>query len=492
MPTISLRESSLVKQRLERLLIPNDGIVKRPGADSIMRKVLPAVRRAFRTSKLPSGLDLIESKEIVKVMWPRSRYDPKQIIEMANLFRLVEDGPPPKTLLKDSFSHPWKASITFDLQLELERNKRALEKSGALPRFEKKKDALQAALQYNAEVVKPSPRLENCYSSFPGVRTQQAETSKSRMINMIPTQMWLLESEAYDSGISITIEENRGESKDVKLFYCRPEEFHNWWKSRVSNSSCWISTDWSYFDTAVRGNELEAGIEYFCSNYEYASLLRLYARKAAIVMPRSDIQRDGGMLSGRKSTNLEDGFHNGEDTAESLERVGLFKFAESFGINGDDQVVGFSTKITTRNLEQIGKYSRRDLNPGKCQIAPDWIWFSKWYMDENIMTRPVFRVLNSLMFKEREINLMDEGFKVYVAISRAQIISDCEQHPLSDVLISEMAKIEKYPLTTFEDGELIEAAELYLQQHNWRAEWTASPRDLVDTLKSTKYVQATS
>jgi hypothetical protein len=305
---------------------------------------------------------------------------------------------------------------------------------------------------------------------------------------MIPTHVWLKKCILYDNKLSQTINANRGKTKlDFKLFYDDPAGIKRWYQTATNSHKIvdWLNADASSFDASVGRSELEDMVHYLSGNHRDAGLLADYLARAKLVMPDKDIERNGGMPSGSKITNWGDSFANIKDSLEVVQELGLEKFLEVILCNGDDISLGFSTKITGENLRRWDRFSRRNVNAEK-SVVGDYVWNSKWYIDNKIMTRPIFRVLNSLMFKEHQINPIT-GSKQYVAVAVAQQLADVAEHPLADELYQQIAKIDKYPLSTFTDEELIPYIEAYLDDHNWAIDWMGTPKNYLKKLRKTPY-----
>lgn len=454
------------------------------------QKLLPVVNRHFNTTSIPSGLDEIELKYKERVEWPRSRYDPKAFYTAVNAFRYIPDEPYVNgpELIKQ-FNHPWRVSTRFEVDLTLDRNKRALKKAASLPAFGKKQEQIAAAKQYVSSVIKPSGAIQDMYSIMPGYRTQQSsiDDPKVRLIWAFPSSTWLLEDEAYDDGISRTIEENRGENnKHIKLFYCRPEEVSRWVKDSSSRVQHWANLDATQYDATVRASELAECIHHFAGDYEFADLLADYQIRASLVLSQGDLIRQGGMPSGSKITNLGDGWTNVADVLGGLERMKILRYLEAVLVSGDDISLGFSTKLTKSNINKLNRYSRRNINADKSMLR-EYVWNSKWYMDEDIMTRPVYRVINSMIFKEHQTNPIT-GSKEYVTIAFAQQVKDLEEHPLFEKLLPAFLAVNKYPLSSMGDDQIREAADHYVDEH-YNAQVHTSD-EFIKQLRESKLVQA--
>ena len=491
--TISLRKSPEVTRRFANIVKDNLGIAVRPLKPKIEKDVIPAMNRIWNTTRLPTGLDQLEKEFRDKVFRPRSRYKYSVLREGCLKYQYVPDIPYKAESSLDSipYRHPFKSSLSHELDLTLDRNIRALKKGPGLP-FRpprgKKADAWRGAKQYNTFIVKPSRSTKWCYSIFPGHRTQQSplDSPKVRLVWQIPCHIWLMECEAYDDGLSRTVSENKGNiQNEIKLFYDTPEGIHKWYTNKSTSVIDWLNADASSFDASVGRSELADIVRYLGGGYRYSDLLADYTATAALVMPEGDIVRNGGMPSGSKLTNWGDSYANTRDGIEVINQLGLSKYLEVILCNGDDISLGFSTKLRNEQLEKWDRYSRRNINAEKSQVG-SYVWNSKWYIDNKIMTRPIFRVLNSLMFKEHQFNPIT-GSKQYVAVTVAQQLADVAEHPLADALYKEIGKIDKYPLSSFTDEELIPYVEAYLDDHSWAADWMGNPKNYIKKLRRTPY-----
>lgn len=472
-----------VKRRLTSIQTDNVGIAKRPLHGVVMRSLLPWWRRKYRSSKLPSGLDEIERKYLERVDWPRSVYKYSILRDQCTPFEHVDNRG--KYTYKHDLTHPWCKSTSFKFDISLGRNKRALKKAAGLPKFGKKREALNGAMQWNQQ-IKSSPSLDKCYSIMPGYRTQQSRPGdeKVRLVWSVPIHIWQLECEAIDDAITRTISANKNMVKQVKLFYDTPEGVHKWVKHFYSEVKFWMNVDASQYDSTVQQHELASCVEYFAGEYELARLLAEYLSYSSLVMPERDINRSGGMPSGSKFTNLGDGWTNVNDIMESLHVMKLDRYVVCVLVNGDDISIGFNTKLTDANMGKLAKLSRREINPAK-SVVGQYVWNSKWYADDNIITRPIGRVLNSMAFKEHQSDPIT-GSKEYVAISIAQQLKDVELHPMGSEFIKEVHKYDKYPIAKFTDKELIDAATTYVEDHGWRDD-IQTPQELIATVRSSVY-----
>jgi hypothetical protein len=355
--------------------------------------VLPLARKLLRTTKIPSGLQFQEEKWLNRVEWPRGKYKYSVLKEQVSHFADVPEGEP--LSIDDRWSHPWNKSSGYKLDLSLDRNRSSLSKGGSLPNGGTKKQNLREAELYN-EKVKQSQNLEDCYSIMPGVRTQQShpDDPKVRLVWGTPTHWWLIECEAFDSALSMTIEAAGKADTQIFVFYTEPSKLQEWTKRFWSDVTQWVNLDATQFDSTVTASEIRQMVEWFAPDYEFKTLVQDYLVHAALVMPEGDLTRSGGQPSGSKTTNLFDGFCNVFDIIEALARFKLDRFIQCICVNGDDITVGLNTKLSKENLEKISHASRRNIDPDKSVIG-DYLWNSKWYVDENLLTRPIFRSIGT-------------------------------------------------------------------------------------------------
>jgi hypothetical protein len=490
MGTISPYQSPKIKAYLEMLTHDNIDVVERPYAERVRNKVLPQIRKLIRTTKLPSGLDTLEMKYEERVEWPRSIYTFKALMDLANKFDQQRIGEIYQTSMLDTFSHPFKASASFDFDPSLERNRRALKKGNGPPNMGSKRDNLAEFTQYNDEKVKPNPKLESCMSSLIGVRTQQSHASepKVRPVWGVPGHMWQLFCEAADDALTKTIEAVNPQY-DIFVFYTEPSKFKEWYENIESRVSMFVNNDATAYDTTVQRVETDYTLDVMCSDYEFIDLLKAYEGECALMTPEGDVTRNGGKGSGLKTTGYGNSLTNGEDGNECYVKAKLDRFLEGFGLNGDDRTDAVSTKLTKHNLEQIAKFSRRTLNTEKF-IVGNFVWNSKWFIGQDrsgevIMTRPIYRLVNSTMFAEREKSSLYFS-KEYVAIALTQQLRDVEEHPLGDQVFKLYRGVDKHHISEFSDDDLKEAADAYLDAHTYQYENTDT-KSFLNSLRSTRY-----
>ena len=483
--TISMRDGFLVQQFFERIQIDNDGIIERKLAPKI-RKLLPEVRKQFRLHQLPSGLNDQELKYMERVEWPRSIYRFEKLREASLEYRDVHDDILWTKDMIDQFNHPYLPSTRFSYDASLARNKSSMKKGAGLPSLGKKRDNLSEAIQYVEEVIKPARSLDKMYSILPGVRTQQSqiEDPKVRLVWMVPISTWYMECEALDDALSVTQDKTQN-LDEIFVFYTPPEMMAKWVSKYYSSVTQWVNLDAEQFDSTVAASEIRQMASIFFGNYEFSEILEEYLVNASLVMPEGDLTRNGGQPSGSKTTNLFDGYCNVGDVIASFHRFNLDRFIECILVNGDDITVGLSTKLTSDNLEKIAHYSLRNIHPEK-SVMGDYVWNSKWFVDGEIITRPVFRVLNSLMYSERQ-KLAIFGSKEYVELATSQQLKDIENHPIGDFVIKEVAKVTKYHISTMTDEQLMPAAEAYQDAHSYQ-EWM-TPERIIDQARSSRYAQ---
>jgi hypothetical protein len=488
MSTISCRESPYVQRYLANLQVDNTGIIERKLANKVREVIIPLARKLHRTSKVPPGLSSLEDKYLERLEWPKSVYRYKLLQEAMSKYLQVPSGSELNLGYLDSYSHPWKQSAQYTVDLTLDRNRRSLSKGGSLPNGGTKRENLSEAELYN-EKVKQSPTLEMCYSILPGIRTQQShpDDPKVRLVWGTPTHWWLIECEAFDDALSLTIEAvNNDVGNKIFVFYTEPSKLKEWTASNWSEVVQWVNMDAEQFDASVTASEIAQMVEYFAPTYEFKELVKEYLIHASLVMPEGDLSRDGGQPSGSKTTNLFDGFCNVLDMIEAFARYKLDQYIVCVIVNGDDITIGLSTKLSKENLEKIGHQSRRTINADKSVIG-DYVWNSKWYIDGDIITRPVFRVLNSIMFSERMKSSI-YGSREYIEISTAQQCADIEAHPWGPEIVKAIAGISKYHISSMSDDQLSEAAEAYLDAHSWKE--GEDVNGLLSRLRDSLYAQA--
>jgi hypothetical protein len=487
--------NQILQRYLKSLQQDNNTAVKRPGAKELLEKVFPALRKLFRITKLPTTLNEVESKYIVRVPWPKAIYSYHALMDTVRNFGTSDNNPYSEECLEEykTMSTTFAGGTTYDFVKSSVRNLRAMKKSAALPSMGKKREHLADAIEYNVEVVKPANSINKCFAALLGYRAQKqtepGTTPDVRQIWMTPEHIWVLECEAADSAIDNTISESQKLDAQIQVRYVDRKSIHTWMLKYAGQVTEWVNLDATKYDNDVQVCELAYAWKTIAPNYEFRDLIAQYGSTCAVLTPEGLITRLGGICSGSKGTNWIDGFTNVHDIIDVLVHLNLFRFVVCILVNGDDITIGFSTKLTKDNIVKIDNLSRRTLNPDKCIKWPDAIWNSKDYICVKFITRPVFRALNSLIFKERESNAI-VGSSVYVAIARTQILSDVEEHPIGDQFAKLVAKYEEFSIhQAVDDPRWNDALDYYIDTHDYMG--TVNRAEFEKKLLSSKYAELT-
>jgi hypothetical protein len=488
--TMSNRNDPEVVKRMEGLQQDNTGIAKRALHDRIVKSVLPAWKRKYRTTKgWPVHLCELEAQYEPRVFWPRSVYKFATLRAQIERFR--------ETAARADSEYSINIAALLSRMNVVPKTSHALDvtgkdlsKAAALPKFGTKRDQLGAARQY-VESIKSKNQLSSMYSIIPGYRTQQSppDEPKVRLINMVPISTWIMELEMARSTIDATVAKCKEKDvpSDFSFFYCDKDTLYEKFAARETQASCVVVMDSTQYDSTVQATEIQTIYKSLWPEYSHTQLLADYACEASIVMPSGDVERRGGIPSGSVTTNFVDGITNVADLQEAYERAGLWKWLTSVIVNGDDIILFFSTRIRKDNVEKVSRYSRRELNPDKSDIKPNTAWFSKQYLDPTLEGPCTvgFRVLNSLMFKEHQRNPIT-GAREYVAIATSQQIEDMKHHPEGEYFSRLVKAEDKYPVESFTDDELREAAEEYLKDHRYEVEHGQLPDSVPDFIAKVK------
>jgi hypothetical protein len=300
--------------------------------------------------------------------------------------------------------------------------------------------------------------------------------------------MWQLFCEAFDSALTNT-QQAIDPGMDIFVFYTEPSKFKEWYANIESKVSEFINNDATAYDTTVERVETDYTLDKFAPDYEFLELLKEYEGECNLMTPEGDVTRNGGKGSGMKTTGFGNSLTNGEDGYECYTVVKLDKYVEGFALNGDDRTDALSTKLSSHNIENLAKHSRRTLNTAKF-IKGDFIWNSKWYIGQDrsgeiIMTRPINRLINSTMFAEREKSSIYFS-KEYVELALVQQLRDVEEHPLGLEVAKLYRKIDKYHISEFSDDQLQEAADAYIDAHQYVYENTGV-KEFLNSVRDTVY-----
>jgi hypothetical protein len=475
---------------LSGLTHDNTAVVKRPGAKEVLDQVFRAVRVDYRTRHIPTSLGKIDDAALEKVMQPRSIYKYSVFKQNILPFTQVKDEPCTYENLFEEFKSDvcWRPSSDFVFNPTLPRNRRALRNAAGLPEGGKKADALQGAIQYNNNIVKPSNSIDKCWADVPGYRTQQSDPDdpKVRLIFARSCHLWQMEAEALDDSITKTINESVSLNHRIQVFYFDARALLKEWMNKYSDRvTHWVYLDAKNFDRDVQSKEIGACWTYLAPDYPWLDLMIECSAHGSIIMPEGIVNRNGGMPSGSKVTNMGDGISNVFDNLECLKVLRLDKYLECILVNGDDISFGFSTRITNDNMLKWANLTRRTVSPEKSILFDDALVNSKWYCNGSILTRSIFRAINSLAFKEREASALSAN-AVYVAIARHQILLDVEEHPCYEVLAKELAKYEEYTLAdAMEDPRWSETVEYFIGTHDYMGNIDAD--DFVSAMAKSRY-----
>jgi hypothetical protein len=285
---------------------------------------------------------------------------------------------------------------------------------------------------------------------------------------MVPMSTWVLEREAWSDALARAKE--HWHKPGFAVDYMPPESTWNMFCEMANKSQSIVVVDASAFDTCVRAEENAYLVDSLIPDYEYSELLKQYYNTAEILTPDGLIERNGGMLSGVLPTNLGDSIFNVADLATSFGP--LARYLIGYHVRGDDIILYFDTAIRQQNISAMGRQSFRTINPDKSDIRTNSAWFAKLYLDPDLhgYTKPIFLVLNSLMFKERESDAITSS-KYYASIAATSIIASLEHHPWGDEVRQEYwASADKYPIRSLERSGLTEAMSAYQSSHSWMVE----------------------
>jgi hypothetical protein len=253
-----------------------------------------------------------------------------------------------------------------------------------------------------------------------------------------------------------------------------------------------VVLDATGFEYDVNRGENAYYISELAPTFEFSEQMIDYYNTAEVVMPDEQggiqfIEKDGGMPSGVVGTNLLESMMNAEDIIRSSGPIN--RFFEGYHVRGDDIITYWDTRLEKSNIEKLASNSLRSINPDKSDVRTDSAWFAKLYLDTHLSgwTKPVFLVLNSLIFKERESDPITST-KYYTSIASTSILNSLEHHPFgSEVVQAYWKDVDKYSLHDLDDAGLETAATKYIQSHNWQAEHgiiSDDPRQFVKEIRS--------
>jgi len=283
-------------------------VVQRPGARELLKYVFPAVRKAYRTTKIPTSLATLEAKFEQRVMWPRSIYKYSVFKDNIKPYTEIGLGECEYTSLIDEYDHCWCPSTRFELDLHLKRNIRSLAHAAGLPNGGKKREQIQNAIQYNQAV---GLRIERCWAIVPGYRTQQSDPKepKIRLVWAYPCHIWVWECEALDDAITKTQAKARELKHAIQVFYFDARsQLKDWMNNFKSKVVEWVYIDATQYDSSVQGAELTAGWTYFAPIIKGANCLGSTLRVPPLLcLMVSSFGKGECLLDRRARTSLMDG-----------------------------------------------------------------------------------------------------------------------------------------------------------------------------------------
>jgi hypothetical protein len=362
---------------------------------------------------------------------------------------------------------PFQKSSRFDLRLEgLDLSKGSGQPEGGPKRLQ-----LQPAIAY-ANAILRDPSTPAFYI-MPGYRTQMSDPKaepKTRLVFGVPISEWVLQQMGYRNSIEKTVSYAQSDKPNVLPFYCTPDHALKLVQRNLSETLQVVVFDSTAFDSTVKADELVDSHTWAAEEFQGLSHVVDYILRAPVKLPDGDLNRYGGMPSGCVTTNgIGDGANNLRDIMFCLEAQNLLRYVKFVMVNGDDIAVFFTTPIDSANIDKVSALTSRDINSDKSEVTRDSVFFSKVFYCEKYWCKPMFLVLNSIMFREHEADPLT-GTKEYTAVVIAQQCEYLKYHPNGEKIVRLIKEFDKYPIETFDKKELEPALNLYKSKHNWMDE----------------------
>jgi hypothetical protein len=477
----------------------NPDILIRPGIGKRMDKQFYQELRVLstRTVKLSPGLSKYTVYYDERAEWPASPYYIARLKE-----HLSQIEGPHNCQERDFFSidkmkelslgFPFVPGSSYEFVADSLRVKQVLKRAGACPIGGSKGDNLAAAQQY-ALKVKASNDWNQCYSTVVGVRTQPGPPGegKARSIEMVSTSDWVRGVEAFGDALTRTDEAIKV-SNPILLFHIEPSQLSQWWDQFNGEVISWVSWDWTAYDAHLAAQVMEAAAKYLMGAYPYADLELGFLLNASLMGPWGTVTRHGANISGHIGTNLINSLTNLMHFFAVLEKLGLLKYVVCVLVNGDDIAIGFKTRITPHNLDDILSHSFMKSEIGKINVA-NFIWSNKLIIEVDhtgklIISRIPELVYNRIKYPERRKDDLDKWIiSMGMASTLEGLVIENHEFPTGSKILQKFAQIDGLNLSAASDEELRPGAEIMAADSGWRSILTAA--DWIQYIRNTHYAK---
>jgi hypothetical protein len=453
----------------------------------------------MRTAKLPTILGKYSVYYDERHEWPASPYYKARLeealegkagrheCESSDFFTIEE-------FEALGFKHPFRAGSKYEFDQESTRVKQVRKKWAACPIGGTKGQNIPKALQYVNVIKGNGLPLDDRYSTVVAIRTQPGPPGegKVRDVEAVSTPDWIISVEGFGDALTQTdLAIDIG--FPILLFHTRPEMIGKWFAKYESEVVSWLSWDWTGYDQNLAAQLMEVVARFGMNGYPFADQEVEFMLNCSIMGPWGTVTRYGANISGHLSTNWLNSLTNILHFLKVLDGLGLLRYVVCVLVNGDDIVIGFSTRLTPDNIEKINKRSFMVANTTKVDCG-NGIWHSKLAIEKDttgkiIISRVPELVWNRIKYPERRKTLESVKWIVSMGIASTTeglVIPEYE-HPVGTELLRFIAEMDEVDLSTATDAELMPSAEIMAAEMSWRDITTA--QDWIDFIRNTRYVR---
>jgi hypothetical protein len=392
------------------------------------------------------------------------------------------------------FAHPFRAGSKYEFDQESARVKQVRNKWAACPIGGSKGENIPKALQYVNAIKGSGLKLDDRYSAVVAIRTQPGPPGqgKVRDVEAVSTSDWVISVEGFGDALTRT-DEAIDIGMPILLFHTQPEMIGKWFAKFESEVISWLSWDWTGYDQTLAAQLMEAVARFGLNTYPFADQEVEFMLNCSIMGPWGTVTRYGANISGHLSTNWLNSLTNILHFLKVLDGLRLLRYVVCVLVNGDDIVIGFSTRLTPDNVEKINKRSFMVANTTKVDNG-DYIWHSKLGIEKDksggiVITRIPELVWNRIKYPERRKTLDSVKWIVSMGIASTVegLVIPGYEHPRGAELLRFIAEMDDIDIASATDAELMPSAEIMAAEMSWKEITTA--RELIDYIRNTRYVR---
>jgi hypothetical protein len=308
----------------------------------------------------------------------------------------------------------------------------------------------------------------------------------------VSTPDWVISVEAFGDALTRT-DEAIDVGMPILLFHTQPEMIGKWYAKFESEVITWLSWDWTGYDQHLAAQLMEAVARFGMNSYAFADQELEFMLNCSIMGPWGTVTRYGANISGHLSTNWLNSLTNILHFLKVLDGLGLLRYVVCVLVNGDDIVIGFSTRLTPDNIEKINKRSFMVANTAKVD-AGDYIWQSKLGIQKDtsgkiIVSRIPELIWNRIKYPERRKTLESVKWLISMGIASTLegVVVPGYENPVGADILRFFAKLDDLDIASATDKELMPSAEIMASEMSWKDVSTA--QEVIDYIRNTRFVK---